>query len=103
MPFAFEDIALRSQVADNSADFMGRKSRIDRNREVVKPKLGFEISGSDMDMRRLAAFVRIEERAIGATTCASARPLICPSGRLPICLSSPFCKNILVFRNGKSV
>jgi len=23
MPFAFEDIALRSQMADNSADFMG--------------------------------------------------------------------------------
>src|ERR1700692_2349465 len=51
MPFAFEDIALRSQVAD-SADFMGRKSRIDRDREVVKPKLGFETTGSDVDMRR---------------------------------------------------
>src|SRR5712672_700103 len=36
MPFAFEDIALRSQVADNSADFMGRKSRIDRNREAYR-------------------------------------------------------------------
>jgi hypothetical protein len=44
MPFAFENIALRSQVADNSADFMGRKSRIYRDREVVQPKLGFEIS-----------------------------------------------------------
>jgi hypothetical protein len=31
MPFAFEEIALRSQVADNSADFMRGKSRIDRN------------------------------------------------------------------------
>jgi hypothetical protein len=29
MPFAFEYIAVRSQVADNSADFMGRKSRVD--------------------------------------------------------------------------
>src|ERR1700680_350725 len=55
MPFAFEDIALLSQVADNSADFMGGKSRIDRDREVVQPELGFEISGPDMDMRRLAA------------------------------------------------
>src|ERR1700729_767087 len=53
MPFAFEDIALRSQVADNSADFMGGKSRIDRDREVMQPELGFEISGPDMDMRRL--------------------------------------------------
>src|SRR5882672_287823 len=32
MPFAFEEIALRSQVADNSADFVGGKSRIDRER-----------------------------------------------------------------------
>jgi hypothetical protein len=64
MPFAFEDIAMRSQVADNSADFMGGKSRIDRDREVVQPELGFEVSGPDVDMRRFAAFVRIEERAI---------------------------------------
>jgi hypothetical protein len=31
MPFAFEDTALGSQVADNSADFMGGKSRIGRD------------------------------------------------------------------------
>jgi hypothetical protein len=31
MPFAFEEIALRSQVTDNSADFMGWKSRVDRH------------------------------------------------------------------------
>src|ERR1700722_5859723 len=55
MPFAFEDIALRSQVPDNSADFMGGKSRIDCDREVMQPEFGFEISGPDMDMRRLAA------------------------------------------------
>src|ERR1700733_13916930 len=58
MPFAFEEIALRSQVADNSADFMGRKSRIDRDREVMQPEFGFEISRPNVDMRRLAAFVR---------------------------------------------
>src|SRR3984957_2989535 len=52
MPFAFEDVALGSQVPDNSADFMGGKSRIDRDREVVQPEFGFEISGPDMDMRR---------------------------------------------------
>jgi hypothetical protein len=66
MPFAFEDIALRSQVADNSADFMGWKSRIDRDREIVEPEFSFEISGPDVNMRRFAAFVRIEERAIWA-------------------------------------
>jgi hypothetical protein len=48
MPFAFQDIALRSQVADNSADFMGRKSCVDRYRKVVQPELGFEISGPDV-------------------------------------------------------
>src|SRR5882757_1299725 len=66
IPFAFEDIALRSQVADNSANFMGGKSRIDRDREVVQPELGFEISRSDVDMRRLAAFIsnrRTRDRA----------------------------------------
>jgi hypothetical protein len=57
MPFAFEEIALRSQVPDNSADFMRGKSRIDRDREVVQPELGFEITGPDVNMRRLAAFV----------------------------------------------
>src|SRR6266851_2033407 len=64
MPFAFEEIALRSQVADNSPDFMGGKSRIDRDREVVQPELGFEISGPHVDVRWLAAFIRIEERTI---------------------------------------
>jgi len=29
MPFAFKEIALRSQVTDNSADFVGGKSRVD--------------------------------------------------------------------------
>src|SRR5450756_2576442 len=60
MPFAFEQVALRPQMTDNSADFMGGKSRIDRDREVMQPEFGFEIAGPDVDMRRLAAFVRIE-------------------------------------------
>src|ERR1700724_1768360 len=64
VPFAFEEIALRSQVADNSADFISGKSRIDRDREVVQPELGFEIAEPDVDMRRLIALVRIEERAL---------------------------------------
>jgi hypothetical protein len=31
MPFAFEQIALRSEVTDNSAYFVGGESRIDRD------------------------------------------------------------------------
>jgi hypothetical protein len=57
MPFAFEDVAMRSQVTDNSADFMRRKSRMDRDREVMEPEFGFEIPGSYVDMRWFAAFV----------------------------------------------
>jgi hypothetical protein len=68
MPFAFEEFAVRSQMPDNSADFVGGKSRIDGDREVMQPELGFEISGPDVDMRRLPAFVRIEERAIRSPT-----------------------------------
>jgi len=66
MPFAFEGVAVRSQVADNSADFMGGKSRIDGDRQVVKPYLGFGITRPDMDMGRFSAFVRIKERTIGS-------------------------------------
>jgi hypothetical protein len=51
-------------VADNSADFVGRESRIDRHGEVMQPEFRFEISGPDVDMRRFAALVRIEECAI---------------------------------------
>src|SRR3984893_14343455 len=100
MPFAFEDIALRSQVTDNSADFMGRKSRIHRDREIVQPELGFEISGSDMDMRRLAAFIRIEERAIGSPAQDGRHSILVPSfcdkpltaGRSD-CLASRACQD----------
>jgi hypothetical protein len=66
MPFAFEDIALRSKLADNSADFVSGKSRIDGDREVVEPELGLEVSGPDVDMRRLAALIGIKEGAIGS-------------------------------------
>jgi hypothetical protein len=57
MPFAFEDVALRSQMTDNSADFMRRKSCIDSDGEVIKPELDFAITSPDMYVRRLAAFV----------------------------------------------
>src|ERR1700712_3394710 len=66
MPFAFEEITFRSQVTDDSADFMSGKSRIHRDRQVMQPEFGFEISGPDVDMRRLTTFVRIEKRATGS-------------------------------------
>src|SRR5580700_8641940 len=48
MPFAFEEVALRSQMADDSADFVRGKFRIDRHREIMQPELGFEIAGPDV-------------------------------------------------------
>jgi hypothetical protein len=67
MPFAFKEIALRSQVANNSANFMRRKSRIDRDREVMQPEFGFKITRTNVNMRRLSALVGIKERAIGSS------------------------------------
>src|SRR5476651_1723674 len=46
MPFAFEDVALRSQVADNSADFMGGKSRRADGRRAIA-----DLSGSGQSQR----------------------------------------------------
>jgi hypothetical protein len=44
-------------MADNIADFMCGESRIDRDAEIVEPKLYFTIACPDVNMRRLAAFV----------------------------------------------
>jgi hypothetical protein len=57
MPFAFEQIALCSQVSDNSADFVSGKSRVGCHREIVQPEFGFEITGANVNMGRFAAFV----------------------------------------------
>lgn len=64
MPFAFEDIPLRSQVAHNSADFPGRKSRIHCHRQVMEPEFRFETAGPNVNMRGFAAFIGIEKSAI---------------------------------------
>jgi hypothetical protein len=65
MPLAFKQIALRSEMTDNSAYFMRRESQVDRDREVMQPKFGFAASGPNMNMRRFAAFIGIKECAIG--------------------------------------
>ena len=44
MPFAFEKVALRPQMSDNSANFVRRKSRVDGDREIMQPEFGLEIS-----------------------------------------------------------
>ena len=41
------------------------KSRIDRDRKVMKPELGFETSRPDVNVRRIAAFIRIKNARYG--------------------------------------
>jgi hypothetical protein len=44
-------------MADDIADFVGRKPGIDGYREIVKPKLSFIPTRSDVNMSRFIAFV----------------------------------------------
>jgi hypothetical protein len=57
MPLAFKKNTVRSQMPHYSADFVCRKSRVDRQVEIVQPELGFIVAGSHVNMRRLIAFV----------------------------------------------
>jgi len=51
-------------MPDNITEFVGWKTRVDGQREVVQPELGLLAAGSNVNVRRLAAFVGIEERAL---------------------------------------
>ena len=42
-------------MANDIADFVRRKARIDRDRHIVKPKFSFLVACPDMNVRRLAA------------------------------------------------
>jgi hypothetical protein len=64
VPCAQQLVAVSLEMAHNIADFMGRKPGIDRHSHIMKPEFGFFIASPNMDMRRLVAFVGIEERAI---------------------------------------
>src|SRR5262245_38212920 len=56
--------AMCSQVPDHITQLVGRESCIDRNSKVVKPEFGLPISGTNMDVRGLVAFVGVEERPV---------------------------------------
>jgi hypothetical protein len=51
-------------MADDIADFVAGKPRIDRNRQVVKPEFCFMPSCPDVDVRRLISLVGIEKGSI---------------------------------------
>jgi hypothetical protein len=44
-------------MADDIADFVGRKPGIESYREIVKPNFGFLLTRSDVNMRRFIALV----------------------------------------------
>src|SRR5882757_3893073 len=57
---------MRSQMANNNTEFMGRESHIDGDREVMKPVFGFLVARAHVNVGGLAAFVGIEEGPIRA-------------------------------------
>jgi hypothetical protein len=64
IPAVQQSFPIQSQVANNIAEFVRGKANIGGNSEIVKPKFGFSIARSDMNMGRLAAFVRVEIDAV---------------------------------------
>src|SRR4051812_37829891 len=64
MPCTQQFVATGSQITDDTAYFMGRKPGIHRNTEIVQPELGFHFATANVDMRRFASFVGIEEGSI---------------------------------------
>jgi hypothetical protein len=57
MPRAQQFLAILSQMSNDIADFMRRKPCINRDRQVVKPKLSFMIASTDVDVCGLVARV----------------------------------------------
>jgi hypothetical protein len=60
MPSSQQNIPILSKMANNIADFVGRKPGVDRDDHVVEPKLGFFIAAADVDVSRFITFVRVE-------------------------------------------
>jgi len=54
-----------SQMANNIANFMGRKPGVDRNRHIVKPRFGFIACCPNVNVCGFIALIRIKEGAIG--------------------------------------
>ena len=53
-----------SQMTDDIAYFMGRKPGIHGHGEIVQPEFGFHIAAADVDTRRFASLVGVEEDSI---------------------------------------
>jgi hypothetical protein len=52
-------------MANDTAEFVSGKPHIDCHGNIMEPELGFFIALANMDVRRLIAFVGIEEGSIG--------------------------------------
>jgi len=54
-----------AQLANDTAELVPAKPYIDRHGEIMEPEFCFLASGADVDVRRFAAFVRVEESPVG--------------------------------------
>src|SRR5260370_1621872 len=50
-------------MANNITEFVGGKSRIGGNRQIMKPKFGFLVARTNVNMCKLTSFIGIEEGA----------------------------------------
>jgi hypothetical protein len=53
-------------MANDITEFVRGKSRIGSNRQIMKPKFGFRVTRTNVNMRGLASFIGIEEGAKGS-------------------------------------
>ena len=61
IPGSRQLVAILLQMTENIANFMDRKPGVDRDTQIMKPKLGFFIAAAHMNVRGLTAFIIIKE------------------------------------------
>ncbi len=55
---------MRSRMSAYITEFVRRKSGVDRNRHVMKPKFRFLAAGTDVNVSGLITFIGVEEGTI---------------------------------------
>jgi hypothetical protein len=57
MPGRLQRVAMELQMTNNITKFMRGKSRTGGNRQIMKPKFGFPVARTNMNVRRLTSFI----------------------------------------------
>jgi hypothetical protein len=98
IPCRQQIVTVRFQVPHNITEFVGWKTRVDSQCEVVQPELGLLAARPNVNVRRLAAFVRVEVRSIGSSAQNCGHVI---SRRLgPTMAASPSCRKVAPERLG---